>query len=180
MYLAGFGPVNDGTPMNLYCMSGGGGGRTVDRRGSFLIFATGALIKADLAPLAARAAPAPRGAVRTPDEDAFAGDDGLRGAAAVVDLVDWFVGRMTPALGATRGLVPVAALGEPDGFVLGCSAFSGFLANCLTGPGRGFFAESAPGPEEVGLDFLERGSLLETFFFSARLGRAGMGRVNSL
>lgn len=164
MYLAGFGPVNDGTPMNLYVMSGGGGGRTVDRRGSFLIFAIGALMKADLVPLAAGAAT--RGAVRTPDEDAFTGDDGLRGAAAAVDLIGLVEGWMAPALGATRGF--------------GASAFSGFLATCLTGSGRGFFAESAPGLDEVLLDFLERGSLLKTFFFSARLGRAGMGRVNSL
>src|SRR5205823_4404333 len=34
VYLAAFGPVNDGTPMNLYGFRGGGG-RIVDRRPSF-------------------------------------------------------------------------------------------------------------------------------------------------
>ena len=37
MYFAGLGPVKDGTPMNLYCMSGGLG-RRVERRGSFGAF----------------------------------------------------------------------------------------------------------------------------------------------
>ena len=37
VYFAGLGPVKEGTPMNLYCISGGLG-RRVERRGSFGAF----------------------------------------------------------------------------------------------------------------------------------------------
>ena len=84
MYLAGFGPVNEGTPMNLYCFSGGGLGRIVERRPSLRDFELPAL---------------PSGLVVV--DPACAPEDVGAPAFAVL-----------PAL-ATAPLAPVVALGLP-------------------------------------------------------------------
>jgi len=156
VYLAGFGPVKDGTQMNLYCMSGGGLGRMVDRRGSFLTFAAGALSKGVLA-------------------DDFTGGVCLTGVAVAA-----LVGLTAAAAGLATGPLVATGFAGKAAFVAGRSAFSGSFVDGLTGACGSFLAVAAAGFEDVLLDFLERGSLLESFFFSARLGRAGMGRVNSL
>jgi hypothetical protein len=150
VYLAGLGPVKDGTPMNLYCIRGGSGGRTVARRGSFLTLDAAGL----------RAAEAPL--------ETFAGPGGIIAGRPVLG----------PGLADGAALAGVAGLAATA--VVGRSAFSGFLAASLVDPLGGFLAMTAADFEAGLLDFVERGSLRDGFFFSARLGRAGMGRVNSL
>ena len=149
MYLAGLGPVNEGTPMNLYCIRGGGGGRTVERRGSFLTLGGGGLRGAAFAVLALVAAGGRRAA--RPD-----------GRVALPALVAGTLGS-----GDLAGVIGLAA---------GRSIFSGPLLATLTG----FLAMAEPDFGGALPDFLKRGSLREGFFFSARLCRAGMVRINSL